>query len=61
MVISKFLLVNPAKSATGESAFAITCLRVNMNQEKFNHVAILQANKTSKDKIKPVEEANEVA
>ena len=67
MVICKFLLVNPATSATGERAFSkvrrvILLRRANiMNQQKFYHVTILQTNKTSTDKIWLVDVAIEVA
>ena len=37
-----------------------TCLRADMNQQTVNHVAILQTNKKSTDKIW-LDEANEVA
>ena len=48
-----------------EKAFAMprrvkTWLREDMNQQKFNHMAILQT-KTTIDKIWLVDEANEVA
>ena len=63
MVIYEF----PATSATGERAFAMprrvkTWLQADTNhQRRLNHVALLQTNKTSKDKIWLVDEANEVA
>ena len=47
MVIFKFLLVNPATSATGDRAFAMErrvkiWILANMNQQTFHHVALLQ-------------------
>ena len=47
IVICKFLLVNPASSATGERPFSMARrvkmrLRANMKQQRFNNVALLQ-------------------
>ena len=68
MVIFKFLLVNPARIATGGRAFVIpkrvkTWLRADINQQKFYHVIILETNLTSTDKIwlVHVNYANDVA
>ena len=66
MVFCKFLLVIPARSATGERAFLmarrVIWLRAKiMNQQKFHHLAILQTNNTSTEKIWIIDVAIEVA
>ena len=65
MVFCKFLLVNPATSATCEGAFSmarrVLWLLANiMNRQSFI-VALLQTNKTNTDKIWLIDVAIEVA
>ena len=58
IVICKLLLVNPATIATGERrSFSMargvkTWLRANMNQQRFNNVALLHTHKARTDKIR---------
>ena len=64
IVICKFLLVNPASSATGERPFSMARrvkmrLRANMKQQRFNNVALLQPHKARTDKIRLLDVANE--
>ena len=64
IVICKFLLVNPATSATGERSFSTarrvkTWLRANMKQQRFNNVALLHTHKARTDKIRLLDVANE--
>lgn len=67
MVIFKFLLVNPATSATGDRAFAMErrvkiWILANMNQQTFHHMALLQTNNSRQAaKICLVDVANEFA
>ena len=63
ITIVNLLHVNPCSSASGERTFSTarrikTWLRANMNQERFNSVAILNHRKSRTDKINIVDIAN---
>lgn len=64
MAVCKLILVSPATSATGERMFSMarrvkTWLRSNMQQQRFNNIALLHCHKDRTDRIRLLDVANE--
>jgi hypothetical protein len=64
LIVCRILLVNPATSATGERMFSMarrvkTWLRSNMQQQRFDNIALLHCHKDRTDRIRLLDVANE--